>query len=110
MKIDVYDEDGYLIQDEVRREKYLLNEESKRIKAFLRDAGKILEFEADGANALASVVGRLERICREAPDSDLAPDARRLLNQAACIDLDISRHVWYIKKKEYPIDTELYLS
>lgn len=107
--IDMYDDDGELIRDAVRREKYLLSEESDRIKAFLADVARTLDIDAEGEGAFASAVQRLERICREDPDSDAASDARRFLNRAAAIDWSIRLHDCFFRKRNLSIDLNLYI-
>lgn len=107
--VDMYDDDGELIRDAVRREKYLLSEESDRIKAFLGDVSRTLDIEAEGEGAFASAVQRLERICREDPDSDAASDARRFLNRAAAIDWSIRLHDCFFRKRNLSIDLNLYI-
>lgn len=107
--INMYDDEGELIQDATRREKYLLSEESERIKAFLADVARTLDIDAEGEGAFASAVQRLERICREDPDSDAASDARRFLNRAAAIDWSLRWHDWFIRKNNLSIDISLYI-
>lgn len=107
--VDMYDDDGELIRDAVRREKYLLSEESDRIKAFLADVARTLDIDAEGEGAFASAVQRLERICREDPDSDAASDARRFLNRAAAIDWSIRLHDCFFRKRNLSIDLNLYI-
>ena len=106
--ISVYDDGGTEIQDEVRRERYMLYEESERIKLFLADVSKMVGVESEGIGDFHRVVKCLEQL--RIDDSDLAPDAERLLNRAAAIDLDICRHLWYIQRKGYPIDQKDYFS
>ena len=109
MYIPMYDDDGNEITDLERRERYMLWEQAERIKAFLGEVLKKVGVESEGVGDFHRVVGCLKQIREENPD-DLAPEAKRLLNLAATIDLDIRRHVWYIQRKGYPIDPGDYFS
>ena len=107
--ISMYDNDGNEIHDETRRERYMLWEEAERIKQFLADVLKKVGIESEGVGDFHRVVECLKQIREENPDG-LAPDAERLLNRAATIDLDVCRHLWYVKRKGYPIEQKDYFS
>ena len=100
--MNVYDDEGNVVWDDVRREKLLLLEEAERISSFLDDVNRELDVESNGVGDFGSVVQRLEHI--RANDPDMAPEVERFLNRAAAIELDVLRHKWYIDKKHYPID------
>ena len=109
MYVPMFDDDGNEITDLERRERYMLWEQAERIKAFLDDVSKTVGVESEGVGDFRSVVECLKQIREENLD-DLAPEAERQLNRAAVIDLDIRRHIWYIRKRELPINTDDYLT
>ena len=108
MWCNVYDEEGKLVSDPVRREVILLAEEGKRLRSFLHDVDAAMGVESDGVEEFGSVIQRLEAI-RES-DPDRAPEAERFLNQAAALDADLFRHDKYIQKRLLPIDINVCLS
>ena len=108
MYFPMFDDDGHEIQDEARRERYRLSEQAERIKAFLNDVLTEVGIEFEGVGDFHRVVQDLQRLRND--DADLAPEAERLLNRAATIDLDIRRHIWFIRRRELPIDTDDYFT
>jgi len=108
MYFPMFDDDGNEITDLERRERYMLCEQAERIKAFLDDVTTEVGIESEGVGTFHRVVQDLQRLRND--DADLAPEAERLLNRAATIDLDIRRHIWYIRKRELPINTDDYLT
>lgn len=108
MYFPMYDDDGNEIVDLERRERYMLWEQAERIRVFLNDVLTEVGIESEGVGNFHRVVQDLKRLRNE--DDELAPEAERLLNRAATIDLDIRRHIWYIRKKELPIEPNDYLS
>lgn len=109
MYFPMFDDDGNEIADLEQRERYMLWEQAERIRAFLGDVVKKVGVESEGVGDFHRVVGCLKQI-REDNLDDLAPEAERLLNRAATIDLDVRRHIWYIRKKELPIETADYFT
>ncbi len=108
MWCNVYDEEGKLVSDPVRREVILLAEEGRRLRSFLHDVDATMGVESDGVEDFGSVIRRLESI-RES-DPDRAPEAERYLNQAAAINANLYRHDKYIQNRGLPIDINVCLS
>lgn len=102
--ISVYDDNV----NEIHRERFILYEESERIKLFLADVSRTANIESEGVGNFHRVVKCLEQ--RRIDNPDLAPDAERLLNRAATIDMDICHYLWYIQRKGYPIAPNDYFS
>ncbi len=102
MWCNVYDEEGKVVSDPVRREVILLAEEGKRLRSFLHDVDAAMGVESDGVEDFGLVIRRLESIRECEPDR--APDAERYLNQAAALDADLFRHDKYIQNRGLPID------
>ena len=108
MWINVFDDEGNVVNDRARREVILLAEESRRLKAFLNEVESVMGVESHGVEDFGSVVDRLKRLRADCPDR--ASEAKRYLNRAAAIDADLYRHEKYIEKSALPIDIDVCLA
>lgn len=108
MWCNVYDDEGRVVSDPVRREVILLAEEGKRLRAFLHDVDVGMGIESNGVEDFGSVIRRLEAVRENDPNR--APEAERYLNQAAAINANLYRHDKYIQRMEMPIDINVCLS